>query len=69
MFIAAVLLGIKHKVMFDLAWAKYPQTRTKPLPGDRKLVYLRQHEELAKILISAAVRALHCSTKSDTAAS
>lgn len=51
MFTAAVLLGIKDKVMFDLTWAESrppPNTRTKPRPGDRMLVYLRQHEELAK---------------------
>lgn len=65
MFTAGVLLGIKDKVMFDLAWAKSPHTRTKPLPSDRKLVFLRRHEELAKILIRAAVPALHRSTKFD----
>lgn len=62
MFSLAVLLGIKDKVMFVLVWAKSTHTRTNPLPGDRKLVYLLRHEELAKILISADVRALHCST-------
>lgn len=61
MFTAVVLLGIKDKVMFDLAWAKSPHARTKPLPGDRKLVYLRRDEELAKTWISA----LHRSTKFD----
>lgn len=61
MFTAVVLLGIKDKVMFDLAWAKSPHARTKPLPSDRKLVYLRRHEELAKTWISA----LHRSTKFD----
>lgn len=48
----------------DLAWAcckvipHHHLTRTKPLCGDRELVYLCRHQELAQILISSAASAL-----------
>lgn len=70
MFTAAVLLGIKDKAMFDLTWAESsPVQGQNHVPAIESLFICANMRSWQKNLISAAVRALRCSTKFDTTAS